>query len=310
MARIWIMSVIVGLMFAGTGLAAARADDFGQVQDLSLAAAQAKETRTETTAKENGTTTKETTTVRETRTVEEGWDIWGPVTLRSADPEELGEVEIKNIYHYGTSSDGSHDANDYEFEIEYGIAPNHELIFAVPDVSLNRCEEEGNGNLEAGWHWRLWKEQDWIPAFALRNILLIPSGYHSSGLDWTLRGLLTKSIIENKWRLHLNPFLTVASGSEPEELRHFQWGFIVGTDYRLCENVNLQLDYIHRTSEEEGERNQHSMEAGVEWQVAEHHGIAFATNWTVDGDSVDENWGFTVSYVFSFDAPAFGKNGG
>ncbi|MBI4581713.1 MAG: hypothetical protein HY718_18600, partial [Planctomycetes bacterium] len=54
--------------------------------------------------------------------------------------------------------------------------------------------------------------------------------------------------------------------------------------------------------------NQHSMEAGLDWHIDEHNGLGLATNWTLDGDDVDENWGFSVSYVYSFDAPAIGKH--
>jgi hypothetical protein len=268
----------------------------------------------------------ETTEVRsETTEMEKGWDLWGPFELRAADPEPLGELEVKNIVHYGTASNGEDDATEYEFELEYGIAPNHELILATP-LELGDGAAEGNGDLELGWHWRLWEEKDWVPAFALRNILLIPSGYESSGVDWTFKGLFTKSIIPNKWRVHFNPYLKVAGGENGEEApsgeaefpcfwrteepdrRDFQWGFIVGTDYRLTDNVSLILDYIHESSDVRGWRNQRSMEAGVEWKLTENQGIGLATNWGMDGDHLGENWGFTASYVLSFDVPAVGKH--
>lgn len=300
----------------------AKAGDFGEVQEFNLAAAE------ETTKTEEKTEVKtETTEVKETtesKRSEKNWDIWGPITLRSADPEPLGELEMKNIAHYGTSSNGEDDNVNYELELEYGFAPNHELILAVP-LELGDGKAEGNGDLELGWHWRLWREQDWAPAFAIRNILYIPSGYHSRGLDWTLKGLLTKSIIEDKWRLHLNPYLTVASGDPTEEapstpsalpfrlyeeegdLRDFQWGFIAGTDYRITDNLNLILDYIHRTSGVRGWRNQHEMEACLEWKITEHLGLGWNNNWTVDGDGLGENYGTSLSLVYNFDVPAIGK---
>lgn len=248
-----------------------------------------------------------TTTVEKRETRVEEWDIWGPVRMRSADPEPPGEFEIKNKIGYGTSSDGTDDDVEYELELEWGFAPNHELIFEVP-VEMGDGGVDGNADITLGWHWRLWKEQDWIPAFALRNYLRVPSGYHSSGVDWEMRGLLTKSIIPDKWRLHLNPFFKLANGDNVEDVRHFQWGFIVGTDYRITDNLTFNFDYVHETSEEDGHRNQHSLEFGLDWKIDEHNGIGFVTRNTLDGDGIGENWGFTISYVYSFDNfPAFGK---
>lgn len=313
MNRVWSLRSAVGLVLvccvivnaetqqgnSRTGKSAG-SDTFGRAQPLSLAAAQQQETQQ---------TQAETIVAKQTETAIEGMgDIWEPVKLRSADPEKTGELEIKNIYHHGTTS-GERDANTYELELEYGIAPNHEIILAVPDVSLNALKTEDNGNLELGWHWRLWKEAEVLPAFALRNILIIPSGYDSSGVEWTFRGLFTKTIIPCKWRVHLNPYFTLDNGNE-EDLRHFQWGFFAGTDYQLTDKLHLVFDYIHRSSESTGERNQHELEAALGWKINEHNEIAFATNCTLDGDSVGENWGFTVSYVITLDnLPAICKTG-
>jgi len=237
----------------------------------------------------------------------EGWDIWGPVRMRSADPEPTGELEIKNIFDYSTSSDSTDDDFEYELEIEWGIAPNHELIFEIP-VEIGDGGINGNVDITLGWHWRLWEEQAILPAFALRNYVRIPSGYHSSGVDYELRGLMTKSIIPDQLRLHLNPFLKSVNGHNEEDHRYFQWGFIVGADYRLAENLALNMDYIHETSDTEGERNQHTMEVGLDWHFAPNQGLGFVTRAGIDGDSIGENFGFGISYVYSFDNfPAFGK---
>ncbi|MBN1489681.1 MAG: hypothetical protein JXA69_07170 [Phycisphaerae bacterium] len=235
------------------------------------------------------------------------WDIWGPVHMRSADPEPTGELEIKNIFDYGTSSDGTDDDFEYELELEWGFAPNHELIFETPfeigDGAIN-----GNGDITLGWHWRLWTEQDMLPAFAMRNYIRIPSGYDSSGVDYELRGLITKSIIPNQLRVHLNPFLKSVNGHNEEDHNYFQWGFIVGADYRLAENLVLNADYVHKSGETEGERNQHTMEVGLDWHFAENQGLGLAVRTGLDGDSIGENFGCAISYIYSFDNfPAFGR---
>jgi len=235
------------------------------------------------------------------------WDIWGPVRMRSADPEEPGELEIKNIFDYGTSSDGTDDDFEYELEIEWGIAPNHELIFELP-VEMGDGEVRGNADITLGWHCRLWEEQEILPAFAMRNYIRIPSGYHSSGVDYELRGLITKSIVPDKWRLHLNPFLKSVNGHNKEDHRYFQWGFIAGTDYRLAENLVLNLDYVHETGECEGQRNQHTMEVGLDWKFAHNQGLGFVARTGLDGDGIGENFGVAISYVYCFDGfPAVGR---
>ena len=231
---------------------------------------------------------------------EEAWDISGPIRLRSADAEPPGELEFKNIFDYSTSSDGSDDDLEYEFEIEYGLAPNHELIFEVP-VQLGDGGEDGNADITVGHHWQLWKEQDLLPAFALRNCLRVPSGYRSCGVDWEMRGLLTKSIIPNRFRFHLNPFLKSVNGNNVEDARHFQWGMVAGADYRINECLVLNCDYVHETGETEGTRNQHTAEVGLEWQLASHHKICFVTRAGLDGDSEGENWGCAVSYIYELE---------
>lgn len=237
----------------------------------------------------------------------EDWDIWGPVRMRSADPEPTGELELKNIFDYGTSSDGTDDDFEYELEIEWGFAPDHELIFALP-VEIGDGDVNGNADITLGWHWRLWKEQEVLPAFAMRNYVRLPSGYQSSGVDYELRGLITKSIVPDKWRLHLNPFLKSVNGHNEDDHRFFQWGAIAGTDYRLADDVTLNLDYVHETGECNGERNQHTLEVGVDWKFAHNQGLAFVARTTLDGDSVGENFGAAISYIYSFDGlPVLGE---
>ncbi|MCH7859387.1 MAG: TlpA family protein disulfide reductase [Candidatus Marinimicrobia bacterium] len=58
--------------------------------------------------------------------------------------------------------------------------------------------------------------------------------------------------------------------------------------------------------ETDGARDQHAIELGLDWDIAEHQMLAFGTRLGLDGDSVGDNWGVKVSYIFSLDAPSFG----
>ena len=48
----------------------------------------------------------------------ENWDIIGPIRLRSAEPADPGELDLKFTTEWGTSSDGKHDRASIEPEIE------------------------------------------------------------------------------------------------------------------------------------------------------------------------------------------------
>lgn len=287
------------------------------------------ETRSESTTARQEVT--ETTTTETQVVSDDNWDIVGPIRLRSADPEDTGVLELKTTFNWGTSSDGTDDDVEVVGEAEWGFAPNHELSFSMP-AELGDGEIDGNADLHVGWQWRLWKEDEcgWLPAFALRNILRVPSGYQSSGVDWTFMGLLTKSIVPDKFRFHMNPFLKSVNGDNLEtrwakeygddddwttlgfdddelEQRHFRWGAIIGFDYRIHECVNLIADYVHESSPMRGYRNQHAAEFGVDWTISERQTLGLVTRVGLDGDRVGENFGVGITYAFSLDVPAICK---
>ena len=237
--------------------------------------------------------------VVERETVDElSWDLAGPYHLRSADPEDLGGLEFKNIFGWSTSK-GEDDDFEYEFELEWGFARNHELIFEVP-VELGDGRVEGNGDVELGWHWRLWEEQDWIPAFAMRNYLRLPTGDGSSGVDYEWVGLITKSVIPGKLRLNLNPFVKSVNGDNEEDARHFLWGASLGADYRLSDDLVLVGLYRYESGELEGTRDNHSLEFGADWSISEHQEIGFGLEVGLDGDDHGPALGATISYILSF----------
>lgn len=228
----------------------------------------------------------------------ESWEIDGPISLRSADPEPPGAFVIKNIFGWSTSS-GEDDDYEYELELEWGVVENHELIFEVP-FELGDGRIDGNGDISLGWHWRLWEEQGALPAFAIRNYIRVPSGVDSSGVDYEFRGLITKTIVADSMRLHLNPFLSSINGNNEEDARHFRWGAVFGTDCKLSDDVLLIADYIYANGELEDTRDTHSAELGVDWKLDEHQKIGFATEIGLDGDSYGPNFGASISYILSF----------
>ncbi|MHC4064814.1 MAG: hypothetical protein ACYSUI_09980 [Planctomycetota bacterium] len=246
-------------------------------------------------------TVAESTTVT---TFDEGddWDLKGPYFLRSADPVEAGEMDLKFTFGYETSSGGGDDDSELEFELEWGMTEDIELIFGLP-IEFGDGGIDGNADITLGLHTRFWKEDGLLPAVAMRNLIRVPSGYHSSGVDYTARLLVTKSIVPGRFRAHFNPFLKLVNGDNEEEARNFQWGAAVGVDYRLSDNLVFVADYLHRSSEEEGHRNNHAMELGLDWRLAEKHYLAFGSEIGLDGDSQGPNWGCKIMYILALNAP-------
>jgi len=250
--------------------------------------------------------------------VEEGHDLTGPYFLRSADPEPLGEAELKFIYGFKSQADES-DEHEFELVFEWGFAKNLEFILEWP-VQLGDGRVEGNGDIEEfGLHIRHWEESGLLPAFATRHLIRIPTGYHSDGVDYTARGLFTWTLAPNAWRLHFNPFLTSKNGNfddendddwwfgnEEGEERHFLWGAAIGFDWQLTDNMVLIMDYQNLSSADEGVRNQHALELGGEWEFAEHQKLGWQTEFGLDGDDHGTDFGARLSYILELGLPGLG----
>lgn len=252
----------------------------------------------------------------------DGFDVEGPVSMRSADVQERGTFDLKIIFDYGTSSDGSDDDYGNRVEVQWGVCPDNELVFKLP---INYGDgEEGNYDLSVGWQWKFWDQQDLLPATAIYNEVRTPTGNGSSGVDWELRGVFTWDVNPGTCRLHVNPFIRFMDGNNLEtnarhdrdrdrnrgnpfrnrrdevSARHFAAGGIIGFDHRLTDTTVVNIDYILDSGRLDGFSMQHSMEAGMDYSLTDNQTLAWATRWTLDGDDQGDNWGFSLSYIFSF----------
>lgn len=249
-----------------------------------------------------GEPVRESTAIKRTETeIEEGLVLAGPYLMRSADPEEPGEVELKFIYGYEREA-RDEEEHEFEFEFEWGMAEDWEFLLAVP-LELGEGTVDGNGDVTLGFHTRFWEEDGLIPAFAMRNLARIPTGYHSDGVDYTGRGLFTWTLIPDTMRLNFNAFLTSFNGNQEENERDFQWGGLIGVDYSVDDHLVLIADYQNKSSEEYGQRNQHLIELGADWEIAEHQTIGLGTFIEIDGDQAGPDFGAAISYIWSIEAP-------
>jgi len=259
-----------------------------------------------------------------TRESDTNWDIDGPVFLRPATPEPEGQMIVKNIFGWSRQR-GDAQSRDYELEVEYGFAPNHEGIFEVP-IELGEGRVDGNADITLGWHWRLWEEGACQncpiggPAFAIRNFIRVPSGVDSSGVDYTLRGLFTWTITPGQSRFHFNPFVKFVSGDnndveDPYDFGHgfgvlkddegdeenTQFGGAVGMDYRLSDDMLMTWDYLWTSRQFDEGQDNHALELGLEWGLADDQILAFSTEIGLDGNNSGTQFGAKISYMVEMD---------
>lgn len=236
------------------------------------------------------------------------YGIGGPWRLNSADPNKPGQLSIRTEFNWTTGFDGG-GGDDFRtnISINYGIAPWHQLIFEMP-IEVGDGGSRGNGDFRLGWHWQLWKESEgWTPSFAIRNYIRVPSGYESSGVDYELRGLFSKSLTD-RIRLHFGPYVEFVNGDNIENVRRVQYGASFGSDWRITDKLDLVVDYVYDSSDVRGFRDQHSLDLGVIYEIAPNHKVGVNGRAGLDGDGVNGDWGVGIFYSIAIDGlPSIGR---
>lgn len=215
-----------------------------------------------------------------------------------------GEWEFGFIFLYATR-DHTDDSFRLIQSLKYGVTDDFhiELLVAEPLGTGGR----GVGELELTLFNTFWRETEWLPAFGGQASLRIPTGYQSSGVDGTFTGILTKTLFD-PLRFHVQGFVQTANG-EPGEFsgdrRHFQWGVGPGFDLKLWEGALGILNYINRSSETYGERNQNILQLGLVQKLPDisesvTHGLNLASDIGLDGASEAPNFGLRLQYVIGF----------
>jgi hypothetical protein len=249
-------------------------------------------------------TTYESTTVTtkdDEVAMEEMQKIDAYITLEDPQPEPEGTWSIEFSSGWDTRSDCG---DEWNMEAELEFNPRNpeclkpmELSLSVPLV-LGEGAEEGNGDLEFGILYKFWQEEDWIPTFALRSKMRIPSGYQSDGVDGEFTGILAHTLGPGVF--FLNGTVATLNGNLDDDDRHFQWSIVPGYKLPVCDYCSLIFDYVHRSNAKEGGSNQHIFEMAAQMDVAK--GVTFGPGIQVglDGREDTPNFGagFMLEYVF------------
>ncbi len=247
------------------------------------------------------------------------WDAEGIVRQRAADVQEFGTVEFKVFLDYATYSgrlgrtsnifeadwNGNNRGDDQDddiisrFEMQWGFMENMELVLKLP-INYGDGKTAGNYPLHVGLQWKISEGQDWMPSFALYNELRVGT-YKNHGADWEIRPIMTFNIVPDEFRLHVNPFFQIIGNENYSNNRHYNAGTIIGFDWRMTEDMFLNVDYVLETGLINGMSMQHLAEVGVDWAFAENQMLSLGTRAQLDGDAQGPNWGITLAYMYTFD---------
>lgn len=207
---------------------------------------------------------------------------------------EKGEWEFETTFEWETKSGGSDDDFGPVFSLKYGITDTFHVELEIERINLGDGGDQGNGELALIVFKEWWKEAEILPAFATWGEMRIPSGQGSSGVDAELHFNLTKTLLPN-FRGHFEGFVETANGArggeDEDERRSFQWGVGPGFDYSFSEDTIAALNYLMRSSEEEGHHNQNILQFGLAQRIAKNQHVKFAVDVGLDGAEETPNFG-------------------
>jgi hypothetical protein len=243
-------------------------------------------------------------------------------SLEDGQPGQRGELQINYFNGWQTTS---HQSDPWLMLMEIEFSPKGEGSWLLGNAKfgidvpfeIGNGAVDGNGDVTLIWKQRLTEEQEGggsIPTMTIENELRLPSGYQSSGVDWTLQGVVAKEA--GPGTAVLNAFLKSANGhnnlesaswwgqvtgESSDELEHFQWGFRLGYKWRLTDSFAIVSDYINQNSAVSGNRNQNMGEVAVEWRVNDHLTIGPGTMFGLDGAEDTLHFGAGVLIHYSWE---------
>ena len=226
--------------------------------------------------------------------------------IREANPQvDQCEWEFESVAEWFTHS-GEHDEVGLEQSLKYGITDDLFVELEVTESKLGEGANQGNGDIVLLLFNRFVRETECLPALAALLEVRLPTGDGSSGVDGRLNGLVTKSLTE-RFRAHFEGFVETANGdpnAETGDRRHFQWGMGPGFDYAFDESTLALINYLNRSSEENGQHNNNLLELGVVREIYHvgdiHQHVKFALDIGLDGQEDTPNLGAKILYSIDF----------
>ena len=210
---------------------------------------------------------------------------------------EQGEWELEFESQWKTGPEGDDDFS-LSTNLKYGITDDLWVELELLPINLGDGGDQGAGDLALIVFYQFLHEDETWPAFASWAEMRIPTGEGSSGVDGELHFNLTKTLVEN-FRGHLEGFIETANGGRGDEgdgRRPFQWGIGVGFDYQFTEQTIGTINYLNRSSEEEGHSNLNILELGMVHELAENQHLKAAIDIGLDDNEETPNFGAKLQY--------------
>lgn len=179
---------------------------------------------------------------------------------------ERGEWEFELTFKWETDSGGESDEIEFEQSLKYGFTDRFHIELEIEEPGIGEGGGHGAGDLQFVFFYQFIQETEAMPALGGFAKMRVPSGDGSSGLDGTLSLMATKTFGE-KFRVHFQGFVMSANGSSgaggDDERRAFQWGVGPGFDFQLAEETLIGMNYLFRSSDDDGGRNESTIEFGL-----------------------------------------------
>ncbi len=227
-----------------------------------------------------------------------------PITVEDAFVIAYRSIEQQPVFRYERGGERG-EIFTLEPELKWGLMKNAQVEIAAP-FFIGPGERKGSGSIKVEGLYNFNLETALIPATALRFGLEFPSGEDASGVDSTVRGIVTKGFARG--RVHLNGGFTNIGDPDPRE-RAYIYQVVVGADHPAdfgllpiaigLDNL-VMVDLVVQRAALEGGDPLVLAEAGLRHQVNPWTLLTFGLGLGIAGESPDVQ--ATVGYQYTFAA--------
>jgi Putative MetA-pathway of phenol degradation len=192
-----------------------------------------------------------------------------------------------------TIPEGESVGGEFEIEYLYGFAPNTHLNIGI-DPSIESDNEDTKfsiGDLSLGVLHNFNREYNNTPAFAVRGDVGFPTGRDSEGVDFRLRGIMSKTVGQYN-RFHLNLDANLATATEEDE-QNFLPGVILGYSRPIGYPTNFTRTFLAeagvRGSEVEDDGAVVTLGVGLRQQIGYQSILDFGIQGDIAGEEGEVN---------------------
>jgi hypothetical protein len=192
-----------------------------------------------------------------------------PLLLEDAYAIAHGEWVLESGAAYNVEREGSN-RGEFPLEILYGALPNLQLGLGTElTTSPHQVDEQAkSGDLNLSALYNLNQETLTCPAFGFKFESNFPTGIDSSGVDFKLKGLMTKSF--DRFSTHFNAAYEFLNGTAAGE-RDGRYEFLFGASYPIgapkYTRTIILGDLIAKESVRGGDENIFGAEVGFRHQL-------------------------------------------